>query len=158
MHIVHPPHISTDTHTRTDTRTHTHTDARTDTEVTSVSSLYLWSRENVWTSGVGYANVYVWSRLVDVSPCAFVFLQERDGMRSILESYESELPHTEHLPQLSKRLREAEDILHKTQHHHAEMEVWKTSSMGYFNAFVAFPSMHTANGEILFCGEKNFFF
>ncbi|CAL8330695.1 unnamed protein product [Merluccius merluccius] len=54
--------------------------------------------------------------------------KERDGMRSILESYESELPHTEHLPQLSKRLREAEDILHKTQHHHAEMEAQLTKA------------------------------
>uniref|UniRef100_A0A8C5FCL5 Mitotic arrest deficient 1 like 1 n=1 Tax=Gadus morhua TaxID=8049 RepID=A0A8C5FCL5_GADMO len=48
--------------------------------------------------------------------------KERDGMRSILESYDSELSHTDYSPQLSKRLREAEDILQKTQSHHLEME------------------------------------
>uniref|UniRef100_A0AAX7UEQ1 Mitotic spindle assembly checkpoint protein MAD1 n=1 Tax=Astatotilapia calliptera TaxID=8154 RepID=A0AAX7UEQ1_ASTCA len=49
--------------------------------------------------------------------------KERDGMRAILESYDSELAPTEYSPQLSKRLREAEDILLKTQSHNAEMEV-----------------------------------
>uniref|UniRef100_A0A8D3CL78 Mitotic spindle assembly checkpoint protein MAD1 n=1 Tax=Scophthalmus maximus TaxID=52904 RepID=A0A8D3CL78_SCOMX len=49
--------------------------------------------------------------------------KERDGMRAILESYDSELAPTEYSPQLSKRLREAEDILQKTQNHNAEMEV-----------------------------------
>ncbi|XP_059903734.1 mitotic spindle assembly checkpoint protein MAD1 [Gadus macrocephalus] len=48
--------------------------------------------------------------------------KERDGMRSILESYDSELSHTDYSPQLGKRLREAEDILQKTQSHHLEME------------------------------------
>ncbi|XP_056228374.1 mitotic spindle assembly checkpoint protein MAD1 [Seriola aureovittata] len=48
--------------------------------------------------------------------------KERDGMRAILESYDSELAPTEYSPQLSKRLREAEDILQKTQNHNAEME------------------------------------
>ncbi|XP_036949455.1 mitotic spindle assembly checkpoint protein MAD1 [Acanthopagrus latus] len=48
--------------------------------------------------------------------------KERDGMRAILESYDSELASTEYSPQLSKRLREAEDILQKTQNHNAEME------------------------------------
>ncbi|KAI3352507.1 hypothetical protein L3Q82_005459 [Scortum barcoo] len=49
--------------------------------------------------------------------------KERDGMRAILESYDSELASTEYSPQLSKRLREAEDVLQKTQNHYAEMEV-----------------------------------
>uniref|UniRef100_A0A8D0CMV1 Mitotic spindle assembly checkpoint protein MAD1 n=1 Tax=Sander lucioperca TaxID=283035 RepID=A0A8D0CMV1_SANLU len=49
--------------------------------------------------------------------------KERDGMRAILESYDSELAPSEYSPQLSKRLREAEDILLKTQNHNAEMEV-----------------------------------
>uniref|UniRef100_A0A669F780 Mitotic spindle assembly checkpoint protein MAD1 n=1 Tax=Oreochromis niloticus TaxID=8128 RepID=A0A669F780_ORENI len=49
--------------------------------------------------------------------------KERDGMRAILESYDTELAPTEYSPQLSKRLREAEDILQKTQSHNAEMEV-----------------------------------
>lgn len=44
-------------------------------------------------------------------------------MRAILKSYDSELATTEYSPQLSKRLREAEDILQKTQNHNAEMEV-----------------------------------
>lgn len=44
-------------------------------------------------------------------------------MRAILESYDSELAPTEYSPQLNKRLREAEDILQKTQNHNAEMEV-----------------------------------
>ncbi|CAB1441890.1 unnamed protein product [Pleuronectes platessa] len=48
--------------------------------------------------------------------------KERDGMRAILESYDSELAPTEYSPQLNKRLREAEDILQKTQSHNAEME------------------------------------
>ncbi|XP_037620852.1 mitotic spindle assembly checkpoint protein MAD1 [Sebastes umbrosus] len=48
--------------------------------------------------------------------------KERDGMRAILESYDSELAPTEYSPQLSKRLREAEDVLQKTQNHNAEME------------------------------------
>ncbi|XP_073333414.1 mitotic spindle assembly checkpoint protein MAD1 [Pagrus major] len=48
--------------------------------------------------------------------------KERDGMRAILESYDNELAPTEYAPQLSKRLREAEDILQKTQNHNAEME------------------------------------
>lgn len=56
--------------------------------------------------------------------CVFVcVLQERDGMRAILESYDSELGATEYSPQLSRRLREAEDILLKTQNHNTEMEV-----------------------------------
>ncbi|XP_032384534.1 mitotic spindle assembly checkpoint protein MAD1 [Etheostoma spectabile] len=48
--------------------------------------------------------------------------KERDGMRAILESYDSELAPSEYTPQLSKRLKEAEDILQKTQNHNAEME------------------------------------
>lgn len=52
----------------------------------------------------------------------FVF-QERDGMRAILESYDGELASNEYSPQLSKRVKEAEDVLQKTQNHNAEMEV-----------------------------------
>lgn len=44
-------------------------------------------------------------------------------MRGILESYDSELAPTEYSPQLNKRLKEAEDILQKTQSHYVEMEV-----------------------------------
>uniref|UniRef100_A0A4W5R4Z8 Mitotic arrest deficient 1 like 1 n=1 Tax=Hucho hucho TaxID=62062 RepID=A0A4W5R4Z8_9TELE len=49
--------------------------------------------------------------------------KERDGMRAILESYDSELSSSDYTPQLSRRLREAEDILTKTQNHNTEMEV-----------------------------------
>lgn len=44
-------------------------------------------------------------------------------MRAILESYDSELGPTEYSPQLSKRLKEAEDVLQRTQAHNVEMEV-----------------------------------
>lgn len=44
-------------------------------------------------------------------------------MRAILESYDSELGPTEYSPQLSKRLKEAEDILQRTQTHNVELEV-----------------------------------
>ena len=52
-------------------------------------------------------------------------------MRSILESYDSELSHTDYSPQFSKRLREVEDILQKTQSHHVEMEVQGTRGVGF---------------------------
>ncbi|XP_051939979.1 mitotic spindle assembly checkpoint protein MAD1 isoform X2 [Hippocampus zosterae] len=48
--------------------------------------------------------------------------KERDGMRSILDSYDGELGPAEHSPQLSKRLKEAEEVLHKTQSFNAEMQ------------------------------------
>ncbi|KAM6940455.1 mitotic spindle assembly checkpoint protein MAD1 [Xenentodon cancila] len=48
--------------------------------------------------------------------------KERDGMRAILESYDNELASTEYSPQLSKRLKEAEEVLQRTQNHNAEME------------------------------------
>lgn len=54
--------------------------------------------------------------------------KERDGMRSILESYDSELASTEYSPQLSKRVREAEDMLQKIQSHNVEMEAQLTKA------------------------------
>ncbi|XP_061686294.1 mitotic spindle assembly checkpoint protein MAD1 [Syngnathoides biaculeatus] len=48
--------------------------------------------------------------------------KERDGMRAILESYDSELAPTEHSPQLGKRLKEAEEVLLKMQNLNSEME------------------------------------
>lgn len=54
--------------------------------------------------------------------------KERDGMRAILESYDSELAPTEYSPQLSKRLREAEDVLQRTQNHNTEMEAHLTKA------------------------------
>ncbi|NWU25107.1 MD1L1 protein, partial [Dyaphorophyia castanea] len=48
--------------------------------------------------------------------------KERDGMRAILESYDSELTPAEHSPQLSRRMREAEDMVQKLHAHTTELE------------------------------------
>ncbi|NXT03271.1 MD1L1 protein, partial [Jacana jacana] len=48
--------------------------------------------------------------------------KERDGMRAILESYDSELTPAEHSPQLSRRLREAEEMAQKLHAHNGELE------------------------------------
>ncbi|XP_030636384.1 mitotic spindle assembly checkpoint protein MAD1 isoform X1 [Chanos chanos] len=48
--------------------------------------------------------------------------KERDGMRAILESYDRELASTEYSPQLTRRVREAEEMLQKVQAHNTEME------------------------------------
>ncbi|KAJ8391873.1 hypothetical protein AAFF_G00084890, partial [Aldrovandia affinis] len=49
--------------------------------------------------------------------------KERDGMRAILESYDNELSASEYSPQLTRRVRDAEDMLQKAQAHNSEMEV-----------------------------------
>ncbi|XP_075174222.1 mitotic spindle assembly checkpoint protein MAD1 isoform X2 [Anomaloglossus baeobatrachus] len=49
--------------------------------------------------------------------------KERDGMRGILDSYDSELTPSEHTPQLTRRLRDAEENLQKIHAQNAEMEV-----------------------------------
>lgn len=46
-------------------------------------------------------------------------------MRAILESYDSELTPAEHSPQLSRRMREAEDMVQKLHAHNTELEVIK---------------------------------
>ncbi|KAK7162151.1 hypothetical protein R3I94_004716 [Phoxinus phoxinus] len=48
--------------------------------------------------------------------------KERDGMRAILESYDSELATSEYSPQLMLRVKEAEDMLQKVQTHNTDME------------------------------------
>ncbi|XP_036913827.1 mitotic spindle assembly checkpoint protein MAD1 [Sturnira hondurensis] len=48
--------------------------------------------------------------------------KERDGMRAILGSYDSELAPAEHSPQLTRRMREAEDMVQKVHAHSSEME------------------------------------
>ncbi|KAG8509961.1 Mitotic spindle assembly checkpoint protein MAD1 [Galemys pyrenaicus] len=48
---------------------------------------------------------------------------ERDGMRAILGSYDSELTQAEYSPQLTRRMREAEDMVQKVHAHSSEMEV-----------------------------------
>uniref|UniRef100_A0A8I3WZ94 Mitotic spindle assembly checkpoint protein MAD1 n=1 Tax=Callithrix jacchus TaxID=9483 RepID=A0A8I3WZ94_CALJA len=49
--------------------------------------------------------------------------KERDGMRAILGSYDSELTPAEYSPQLTRRMREAEDMVQKVHSHSAEMEL-----------------------------------
>ncbi|XP_061213003.1 mitotic spindle assembly checkpoint protein MAD1 isoform X2 [Neopsephotus bourkii] len=49
--------------------------------------------------------------------------KERDGMRAILESYDSELTPSEHSPQLNRRMREAEDMVQKLHAHNTELEL-----------------------------------
>ncbi|XP_066129625.1 mitotic spindle assembly checkpoint protein MAD1 isoform X3 [Saccopteryx bilineata] len=49
--------------------------------------------------------------------------KERDGMRAILGSYDSELTPAEYSPQLTRRMREAEDLVQKVHAHSSEMEV-----------------------------------
>ncbi|XP_037362607.1 mitotic spindle assembly checkpoint protein MAD1 [Talpa occidentalis] len=49
--------------------------------------------------------------------------KERDGMRAILGSYDSELTPAEYSPQLTRRMREAEDMVQKVHAHSSEMEV-----------------------------------
>ncbi|NXC51454.1 MD1L1 protein, partial [Penelope pileata] len=48
--------------------------------------------------------------------------KERDGMRAILESYDSELTPAEHSPQLNRRMREAEEMVQKLHAHNSELE------------------------------------
>ncbi|XP_032086881.1 mitotic spindle assembly checkpoint protein MAD1-like [Thamnophis elegans] len=52
-----------------------------------------------------------------------LLIKARDGMRSILEFYDSELNPSEHSPQLSFRVREAEELVQKVEAHCMEMEV-----------------------------------
>lgn len=52
--------------------------------------------------------------------------KERDGMRAILESYDSELTPSEHSPQLNRRMREAEEMVQKLHAHNTELEAQLT--------------------------------
>ncbi|KAL4624427.1 mitotic spindle assembly checkpoint protein MAD1 isoform X1 [Arapaima gigas] len=54
--------------------------------------------------------------------------KERDGIRAILNSYDSELASSEYSPQLTRRMREAEEMLQKVQAHNSELEVQPVSS------------------------------
>ncbi|KAM3826978.1 LOW QUALITY PROTEIN: mitotic spindle assembly checkpoint protein MAD1 [Vipera latastei] len=51
-----------------------------------------------------------------------LLIKARDGMRSILEFYDSELNPSEHSPQLTFRVREAEEMVQKVEAHCTEME------------------------------------
>ncbi|XP_025778960.1 mitotic spindle assembly checkpoint protein MAD1 [Puma concolor] len=56
--------------------------------------------------------------------------KERDGMRAILGSYDSELTAAEYSPQLTRRMREAEDMVQKVHAHSSEMETFSGGSNG----------------------------
>ncbi|XP_053411509.1 mitotic spindle assembly checkpoint protein MAD1 isoform X2 [Nycticebus coucang] len=49
--------------------------------------------------------------------------KERDGMRAILGSYDSELTPAEYSPQLTRRVQEAEDMVQKVHAHSTEVEL-----------------------------------
>uniref|UniRef100_A0A4W3I9U0 Mitotic spindle assembly checkpoint protein MAD1 n=1 Tax=Callorhinchus milii TaxID=7868 RepID=A0A4W3I9U0_CALMI len=51
----------------------------------------------------------------------------RDGMRSILDSYDNELVSSSYTPQLNRRVREAEDMVQKLHAHISELEVSNSS-------------------------------
>uniref|UniRef100_A0AAR2L8C2 Mitotic arrest deficient 1 like 1 n=1 Tax=Pygocentrus nattereri TaxID=42514 RepID=A0AAR2L8C2_PYGNA len=55
--------------------------------------------------------------------------KERDGMRAILESYDSELAASEYSPQLTRRVKEAEEMLQKVQAHNTEMEIKRVCAL-----------------------------
>lgn len=88
-------------------------------------------------------------------------------MRAILESYDTELAPTEYSPQLSRRLREAEDVLQKTQNHNAEMEVraakchlsYPASAAPCPGVLLHAPDTRTRAGShfFLYSASRNFF-
>ncbi|XP_077884474.1 mitotic spindle assembly checkpoint protein MAD1-like isoform X11 [Ictidomys tridecemlineatus] len=55
--------------------------------------------------------------------------KERDGMRTILGSYDSEMTQAEYSPQLTRRVREAEDMVQKVHAHSTEMEAQLTQAL-----------------------------
>lgn len=82
-------------------------------------------------------------------------------MRAILGSYDSELTSAEYSPQLTRRMREAEDMVQKVHSHSAEMEV-RGRGRGAHVAGWAFPlvgllpggpwqSRGGVGGLVLFC-------
>uniref|UniRef100_A0A670JXJ9 Mitotic spindle assembly checkpoint protein MAD1 n=1 Tax=Podarcis muralis TaxID=64176 RepID=A0A670JXJ9_PODMU len=64
-----------------------------------------------------------------------LLIKARDGMRGILDSYDSELNPSEHTPQLNFRVREAEDMVQKMQAHCGEMEVIKLTLLVLMSSF-----------------------
>ncbi|XP_035390935.1 mitotic spindle assembly checkpoint protein MAD1 isoform X2 [Electrophorus electricus] len=56
-------------------------------------------------------------------------------MRAILESYDNELAPSEYSPQLSRRVKEAEEMLQKVQAHNAEMEAQLSKAQEDFGTF-----------------------
>uniref|UniRef100_A0A8C1SI36 Mitotic spindle assembly checkpoint protein MAD1 n=1 Tax=Cyprinus carpio TaxID=7962 RepID=A0A8C1SI36_CYPCA len=75
--------------------------------------------------------------------------KERDGMRAILESYDSELAASEYSPQLMLRVKEAEDMLRKVQTHNTEMETQLSKAQEEAGTFKLQVQMVTAELEAL---------
>ncbi|XP_016386934.1 mitotic spindle assembly checkpoint protein MAD1-like [Sinocyclocheilus rhinocerous] len=75
--------------------------------------------------------------------------KERDGMRAILESYDSELATSEYSPQLMFRVKEAEDMLQKVQAHNTEMETQLSKAQEEAGTFKLKVQMVTAELEAL---------
>ncbi|RXN06418.1 mitotic spindle assembly checkpoint MAD1 [Labeo rohita] len=75
--------------------------------------------------------------------------KERDGMRAILESYDSELATSEYSPQLMLRVKEAEDMLQKVQTHNTEMETQLSKAQEEAGTFKLQAQMVTAELEAL---------
>ncbi|NP_957206.2 mitotic spindle assembly checkpoint protein MAD1 isoform X1 [Danio rerio] len=75
--------------------------------------------------------------------------KERDGMRAILESYDSELATSEYSPQLTLRVKEAEDMLQKVQAHNAEMETQLSKAQEEAGSFKLQAQMVAAELEAL---------
>uniref|UniRef100_A0A8C1HWZ9 Mitotic arrest deficient 1 like 1 n=1 Tax=Cyprinus carpio carpio TaxID=630221 RepID=A0A8C1HWZ9_CYPCA len=75
--------------------------------------------------------------------------KERDGMRAILESYDSELATSEYSPQLMLRVKEAEDMLQKVQAHNTEMETQLSKAQEEAGTFKLQVQMVTSELEAL---------
>ncbi|KAF4119020.1 mitotic spindle assembly checkpoint protein MAD1 [Onychostoma macrolepis] len=75
--------------------------------------------------------------------------KERDGMRAILESYDSELATSEYSPQLMLRVKEAEDMLQKVRTHNTEMETQLSKAQEEAGTFKLQAQMVTAELEAL---------
>lgn len=64
-------------------------------------------------------------------------------MRAILGSYDSELSPAEYSPQLTRRVREAEDMVQKVHAHSSEMEVSVDSGLPWLGDRGEFVGLHT---------------
>uniref|UniRef100_A0A8C3URH9 Mitotic spindle assembly checkpoint protein MAD1 n=1 Tax=Catharus ustulatus TaxID=91951 RepID=A0A8C3URH9_CATUS len=81
--------------------------------------------------------------------------KERDGMRAILESYDSELTPAEHSPQLSRRMREAEDLVQKLHAHNTELEVTKQDTQSLLIFFFSRLKIEELEAERSKLAEEN---
>uniref|UniRef100_A0A4W3IHH3 Mitotic spindle assembly checkpoint protein MAD1 n=1 Tax=Callorhinchus milii TaxID=7868 RepID=A0A4W3IHH3_CALMI len=73
----------------------------------------------------------------------------RDGMRSILDSYDNELVSSSYTPQLNRRVREAEDMVQKLHAHISELEVSNSSILIKVTSSLCFLSQLEAELSVL---------